>query len=74
MYIYYNRPFNKFMRPAEVGLLPSKSIEEFMRKDIVKPLQRKSLYNPIDRPLIKTALLKKIYQKDNNIKIIISIK
>ena len=57
MYIYYNRPFNKFMRPAEVGLLPSKSIEEFMRKDIVKPLQRKSLYNPIDRPLIKTWAL-----------------
>ena len=45
------------MRPAEVGLLPSKSIEEFMRKDIVKPLQRKSLYNPIDRPLIKTWAL-----------------
>ena len=40
-----------------MGLLPSKSIEEFMRKDIIKPLQRKSLYNQIYRPSIKTWAL-----------------
>ena len=28
-----------------------------MRKDIIKPLQRKSLYNQIERPLIKTWAL-----------------
>ena len=40
-----------------MGLLPSKSIEEFMRKDIIKPLQRKPLYNQIYRPSIKTWAL-----------------
>ena len=45
------------MKEPEVGSLPSKSIEEFMRKDIIKPLQRKSLYNQIERPLIKTWAL-----------------
>ena len=45
------------MKAPEVGSLPSKSIEEFMSKDIIKPLQRKPLYNPINRPLLKTWAL-----------------
>jgi len=45
------------LKAPEVGSLPSKSIEEFMSKDIIKPLQRKPLYNPINRPLLKTWAL-----------------
>jgi len=45
------------MKPAELGLCPSKSVEEFMKKDLIKPLQRKEMYKKIDRPLIKTWAL-----------------
>ena len=43
------RPYNKFLKDPQPGLVPSKGVEEFMKHDIIKPLQKPSLYKSIPR-------------------------
>ena len=38
------------MKPDSLGLSPKATLTRFFKKDIIKPLERKTLYNKIKRP------------------------